>query len=460
MTDFNPSYAVVKSAVVESHDGFAKEDLSAIVTKLEFTQSINNTAWFGSLSIYDTTGLLENKGFKIRGEEKLTLIVESFDLKLESPLELECQIISITNVVPTEALTGVTFDLNFISRISYDAGKRRVRDAFSNLRADEIAERVFKKFYGKIKPKTDQGEILPFNSRKFITSDTPPNGKKTFYVQESEGSLFPVIPNLIPADAMTFLAQRSFSKNSPSCTYRFFETFNGFYYVTDEWLIRHGLDNDQTIEEFAFNAVNSQDSRETDLQTNTFKTFKNPQRVNTAADINAGAYKNVVVEVDLGRRRARNIKYDYIKDAKYIDMTGEKTSLESNPHTETFIEETFTEENAKRYLVFKDYYDETGATLRANQHFPEILQNRSVYGYHLGQTVVQASLVGRLDLKPGRIIKVKVPSFTITQNAESPYNEQLSGNYMIVTISHQLADNKLNTNVTLAKYDWSGDYQE
>lgn len=460
MTDFNPSYAVVKSAIIESHDGFAKLDLAAIDYKLELMQSINMSAWSGVLSVYDTTGTLENKGFKIRGEEKLTLTIESFDLKQDAPLELVCQVISVTNVHPTPALTGVTFDLNFVSEMSFKAGKRRIRESFSNLRADEIAERIFKKYYGKIKPKTDQGEILPFNSRKFLTSEQSSLQRKPFYIQESEGAMQPVIPNLMPADAMDFLAQRSFSKNSPSCTYRFYETFKGFYYVTNEWLIKYGLDNFQTIEEFAYNAQNSQDAKETELQTNTFKTFSNPSRVNTVSDINEGAYKNMVIEVDLGRRRAKNIKYDYLKDAKYIDMSGNKTSVETLPHTEGFIEETFTEENAKRYIVFKDYYDETGGTLRANQHFPEILQNRSVYGHHLGQTVVQAELVGRLDLEPGKIIKVKVPSFTITQNPESPYNAQLSGNYIIVSITHQLVDDKLNTGLVLAKYDWSGDYKE
>lgn len=460
MADFNPSYATVKSAIITSHDGTGEVDLKGVFFGLSLTQTINSSAWFGKLSILDSTGMLENEGFKIRGEETLVLTVESYDLKLAEPLELHCQVISVDNVVPTENLSGVSFDLNFVSAFSYKVGKRRVRQSFKDLRGDEIAERIFKKFYGKVREKNQAGEVLPFEAKKYITTEQPVSERRNFTIQPTEGSMRAVIPNLMPADAMNFLAARSFSSNSPSCTFRFFETFKGFYFVTDEFLIRYGIDNQGTIEEFAYNAQNSQDSQQRELQTNTFRSFKNPTRVNTAADIASGAYRNTVIEVDLGRRRARNINYNYVEDANYLDMTGRRTTLINNPHTEPFIEETFTEENAKRFIVFKDYYDESGETLRANQHFPEIVQNRNVYAHHLGQTVVEATLVGRLDLEPGKIIKVKVPAFTIVQNPDNPYNKQLSGNYMIVSISHQIKDDVLNTNMTLAKYSWSGDYQE
>lgn len=459
MAEFNPTYAVLKEAIVESFDGNARQDLAGIAGRLELTQGINRTNWVGSLTVLDETGSLENQGFKIRGEEELTLIIETYDLKMPEPLELRCQIISITDVQPMENLTGVLFTINFISRLSYKSGLRRVRDSFYDLKTSEIAERIFKKFFGRLSETTTSRNVkienIPFDGKKFQIRDS---GGRHFYLQPTEGLMRTAIPSLIPSDAMDFLSKRSFSTNSPSCSFRFFETFAGFFFVTDEFLIRRGLDNTRDIEVFAYNAQNSMDPRNPEIQTNTFKTFSNPSRVDTARDVVSGAYRNKVFEIDLTRRRVRNIEYDYVNDVDYIDMSGRRASLQSDPHTREFIEETFTDENARRFIVYKDYYDENGQTLRANQHFSEILQNRTVYEHHLGRTMVNASITGRLDLKPGDIIQVKVPKFTVVQNPDAPYNEQLSGNYMIVTISNQLEDNVLNTNLTLTKYDWSGDF--
>lgn len=458
--DFNPTYAVFKDVVIESFDGNAKEDITGLVTQLTFTQSINASAWTGSMRVLDSTGTLEHKNFRIRGEEKLSFSVETFDGKMSDPLELEAQIISVTNVKPTENLTGVMFDINFMSRISYETGRRRVRQSFVDLKASEIVEKVFKKYYGngrlaEVSPSQD--EVIPFETKKFRTTDLGNGIRIPFYIQPTEGVMRAVIPNLPPSDTMNFLAQRSYSQNSPSCTFRFFETFTGFWFVTDEFLIQHGVQNSQTIEEFAYNAVNSQDSQQAELQTNTFRSFSNPVRVNTPTDIFSGAYRSRVIEVDLSRRRARNIDFNFVEDGNYYTMEGNRISPRNVDgamvHSREFAEETFTDENAKRFIVFKDYYDENGQTLRSNQHYPEILQNRAAYTHHLGQTNVQAELnASRLDLRPGKIINVKVPKFTIEQTPDSPYSDYLSGNYLIVSITHQLVDNVMATNVTLTKY--------
>jgi hypothetical protein len=465
MAEFAPKLAVFKEVKVFPFDGSTEQDITGIVTKLEFTQSISSSAWFGSMDVMDTTGLLEQKNFKIRGEEKLTFEVHTYDGKMEDPLEINARVISVTGLQISENLTGVKFTLNFMSSISYSAGLRRIRDSYTDLKASEIAERIFKKYYGNgrlVEDTSAPNERIPFDTKKFRTTDLGSKGvRKPFYVQPTEGTMRVVMPNFPPSDAMRFLSERSFSSTAPSCSYRFFETFTGFWYVTDEFLIQHGLENSQTIEEFAYNAQNSQEGDKPELQVSTFRHFSNPSRVNTVSDLKSGGYKNKVIEIDLGRRRARNIDYDYRNDANYIDMSGNKSSLKSDPHTEDFIEETFTDENARRFLVYKDYYDDKGASLRSQQYYPNIIQNRIAYQHHLGQTVVNATLnASRLDLRPGKIIKVRVPKITVENRPDAPYNEQLSGNYLITSISHQLVDDNMETNVTLAKYGWSGDYRE
>lgn len=124
MADFNPSYAIAK-VEIESFNGDQLLDLTGITTQFELSQSINADSWSGSIKCVDSTGMLENNTFKLRGEETLTLTLETYDLKLEEPIELKCHVLSVTDVVPIENLTGIYFQLNFISKLSYEAGKRR-----------------------------------------------------------------------------------------------------------------------------------------------------------------------------------------------------------------------------------------------------------------------------------------------------------------------------------------------
>lgn len=461
MTEFNPAYATVKLAEIESFDGRARLDLSPSFIKLELSQSMGSIAYSGSITFLDTSGLLENAGFKIRGEEKLKLEIETHDRKMKDPLELHVQVISVTDVEVTDNQAGVQFTLNFISQLSYKVGTRRVRDSYYDLSASDTVKKVFEKYFGKLS-KTENAsnkirESLPFKGKKYQLKETK---GRNFYLQPTAGLLRVCIPSLVPSEAMSFMARRSFSEDSPSCSFRFFETFENFFFVTDEFLIQRGLTNAQRIEQFSYNASNSQDPMYPEMQTNVFKTFRQNSRVDTSADMRNGAYTNKVFEIDLTRRRAKQIDFNYTKDANYTDMAGKKSSINSSPHTKEFVEETFTKENAKRFIVFKDYYDESGSTLRANQYFPEIIQNTVVYGHHLFNTSLDVTIQGRLDLRPGDIIKVRIPNFSMVKNGEAPFNKQLSGNYMIYNCSNMLSENQLTTSLTIVKYDWSGDFIE
>lgn len=456
MSEFNPSKAIIEEAIIQSYDEKAQLDISGLSIKLSLDSSIDSVAYQGTIQIFDSLGLLENSEFKIRGEEKLKLVIQTYDLKDVEPLQLNVQVYKISGVQPSEANDALVYTLHFISQLSYKASQRRIRSSYSNVTASEIAKDIFSKYFGKIREGNgQQREEIPFGGKKFIITNSR---NRFFYLQPSVGSLRAIIPNYIPTEAMVFIASKSYSTESPSCTYRFFETYNSFFYVTDEFLIERGNLNDEEVETFSYNPFNTLDPISPELQTSTFETFQNPSRVDTGSDIFSGGYKNKIIEVDLTRRRVRNLNFDYTKDAKYITMDGKQSSKKGEIHTPDFIKDTFTEENAKRFLLYKDYYDDKQGTLRANQYYPEIISNRLSYGHHLNNTTVTASLKGRLDIRPGDIIKVLVPQFVAAQNEKVQYNEQLSGKYLIRGVSHNIEENILTTSLTLVKFDWSGQY--
>lgn len=462
MSEFNPSYGSWKTVIVKSHDGTGQMDITGMVTDVSILQSMGSPVYTGHIGVLDTMGLLENEAFKIRGEESLELVLETKDLKeSRGPnglVEIRAQVLSVENIQVMENGTGVHYTLKFISESSYKVGKRRIREPFQDKKASEIVESIFKKYFYRLSKVRRSGdtESIPFSGTKYQLVGT--DGRH-FYLQPTEGQLRCLIPNMEPTTAMKFLSNRSFSKESPSCSFRFFETIDGYFYVTDEFLVRRGTENTEIVEEFSFNPLNSMDPSVPEMSTNTFQTFRIPSRVDTGSDMKSGAYKSQVHEIDLTRRRAVVKSFDYLDNAKYFDMSGKRVKPKEGRHSESFIRDTFNDENALRYIVYKDYYDTSGPTLRSNQYFTEIIQNQTMYSTHLMNTMVTATITGRMDLRPGNLISVRVPSFKIQTNPESPYNEQLSGNYLIYSVGSSFKENILNTTLTLIKYDWSGSYE-
>ena len=178
--------------------------------------------------------------------------------------------------------------------------------------------------------------------------------------------------------------------------------------------------------------------------------------IDTASDIFSGGYKNRVMELDLVRRQVVMNEFDYSKDASYIDMSGNPRNLADNPHTAQFREDTFTEENARDFTVFKDYQQvgDIPSSLHTDRYMPQIISNRLSYHEHLHATIVSCSMKGRIDIMPGMIVNLDIKSLDGISNLSR--NATLSGRYMVETTRHIRDDeNVLNATLTLVKFDWS-----
>jgi hypothetical protein len=78
--------------------------------------------------------------------------------------------------------------------------------------------------------------------------------------------------------------------------------------------------------------------------------------------------------------------------------------------------------------------------------------HRNAYNHHLNALSVLASMKGRLDITPGRIVDLDVRNVDVNQGAK---NEQMSGRYLVHTVNHNFKGDELNTTMKLSKFDWS-----
>ncbi len=452
---FNPSACQIDEAIIRKPNGDTK-NITALIAKFGFTQSIENVSYSGILEIYDGVGVLEN--FGLRGEEELAIIVRCMDFN--TVLKLKTQLYKIDGISRSADGGSLSYTIHFISQTSYKAELQKITEAFRDKTGGQIAQDIFKRYYSKIQevnPKDDiKSEKLPadFKAKKFkITAD---KGRR-LYTQGSDGNLQLIVPNYRPSKALQFVANKSFSKQSASNSYRFFETFNGYHFVTDEFLMEKAASNPAQVADLYYFPIVSKNPIEGFDQTKIIENMTQLKRVHTGEDLYSGGYANKVVEIDFLQHKVDFRTFKYSDNADYFTGAG-KAALKDDVHTEEFIKETFTEKNARQFMVFRDYsspgHIETPAKdriVRGDQFYSEIVSNRIAYNHHLNSSKVSATIKGRLDIEAGNVVAVMLPEISISDD-RNLLNKQLGGKYLVHTVTHTVEENVLTTGMTLIKY--------
>ena len=461
---FNPSRCEIKTAKLIPYDSENKReyDVSLMIGNFRMNQSIQQVSLSGSIDILDNIGLLQNA--PLRGEEVLRLTMYCYDLQTE--VSLECQIYKIDGVEPTPDTKGVSYTLHWISKASYEAGKRSVIRSYSNKKASTIVQDIFNNYFGpdknlnkaspqvyyNIVPSTAaDGEVLPENTKVFSLKS------KTWckvYIEESDNNMTVTIPDYMPSEAIGFISRRAFgSSRSKSSLFRFFETYKGFYFVSDEWLYAYGRANKP--KSLTYSPFVEKDGAAPREQIETLNNFVQGPRVDVGSELVGGAYSNTVMEVDILKRTAKRFDYhykDYYKE--FTDIGGKTASLGTDIHTEKFMTDTYTKENAKQFMIIREYTDRNlvGA-FRPDTHFRDLAAKRNMFAFHAAATQVSAVTTGRLDLQAGEIVKLNIREMTAGNQAQ--YNKQLSGRYLITAIQSNIGDGELQTAMSLYKFGWS-----
>ena len=449
---FNPAGYEISRAFITTMNG-TTVDMKELIIGLEISQSINSN-YSGYMTILENLNLLE--GTPLRGEEKLDLEIEMFDTGQK--VELKLQVYSISKIMPNKMNTGTTYTVSFISRTSYDGGNRRVKSSHKNKSVRQIVQEIFEDYVSDLDKadyldEQDRTRVLTFGTaRHKILNDKDRN----LYIQPTEGLIDVIMPSIMPDDAFRFLAKRAMNTDTPSHTFRWFETIYGYYFVTDEFLIKEAIEAEEkgNIKELFYAPNASNLPSEAQLSINRINGFSIGERgTNSARSMLSGAYRVKTTDLDLVNGKVYESNWK-VEDAKFIDMSGKIVSVDRLPHSQEYINEKFTEENARDFLVFKDTQGplDRSTSLRSDANNGEITAMRTFYDKHLNSTSVGVNLSGRIDLSPGTILNLNIPVFAATDKVE---DNNLSGKYMIKSSNHVFKDGKAGTTLNLIKFGWS-----
>lgn len=449
---FNPAGYEISRALITTMNG-TTVDMKELIIGLEISQSINSN-YSGYMTILENLNYLE--GTPLRGEEKLDLEIELFDTGQK--VELKLQVYSISKIMPNKMNTGTTYTISFISRTSYDGGNRRVKSSHKNKSVRQIVQEIFEDYVSDLDKadyldEQDRTRVLTFGTaRHKVLNDKD----RSLYIQPTEGLIDVIMPSIMPDDAFRFLAKRAMNTDTPSHTFRWFETIYGYYFVTDEFLIKEAIEADEkgNLKELFYAPNASNLPGEAQLSINRINNFSIGERgTNSAKSMLSGAYRVKTTELDLVNGKVYESSWK-VEDAKFIDMSGKVVSVDRLPHSREYINEKFTEENARDFLVFKDTQGplDRPTSLRSDANNGEITAMRTFYDKHLNSTSIGISLSGRIDLSPGTIVNLNIPAFAATDKVE---DNNLSGKYMIKSSNHVFKDGKAGATLNLIKFGWS-----
>lgn len=431
--------ARVIEAVLTSYSG-KTQDISGLITQTAITQSIGSPTVKGNVVVQDNVGLLNS--FPLLGEERLKLKIRDTSLGIDRTIE--AFVYSIDNISPNTAVNGVNVTLNWITYTSFEMSKSVITKSYST-NASMIVQDIFNRYVSGITSSAEQK--LPFAGRRFSFKE---NKDKYLYIQPNESLIKLIIPRVNTVKALNMVASRCYATDSPSCMFRFFETLDGYYFVTDEWLIQRAIDQGK-VKDLVYSAQQNKTAQ--DEQEYTIESLVNSTRANSGRDILSGGYRNRFTEIDLIRKSVEVIDYNWLEDAEYIDMSGRKKKTSTSSHTTQFIEDTFTEDNAPSFLIFRDWTrsGDIPTTLNADQHISRIASNRVSYSSLFDTTTVQASLKGRSDIQAGHVVKLNIPELSAGP-VES--NAHLKGNYLVTTVVNSIVNDVMSTSLQLVKYNW------
>lgn len=461
----NPTYYNLQRAILqfEFSSEKVKIDITGLIPSLDINASTGSETMYGSIRIIDSVGLLEQT--PLRGEEQIILeIADSKTINenggaesgvVEEPYRFIGFIYKIDNVTTKDTNDASMYDMHFVSYQSFKAGTYEIIRSFKDKPASEIAKTVFDDYY---------------DTATFVDE------KKKIIIEDTSGDIRCTIPRMRPEEAMEFISKRSFSAlESPSCTYRFFESSRGYHFVTDEHLFRLAEKEPERKFEFTFLDAIPDTLEFFETQLNNLESIENSKRISTFDDIYNGAYRNKVIEIDILRRETNLIddtgQFNYFENRdKYFDVR--QTRNLTDRHTKEFIEKVHrktatngrNEDVQKTFLVVSNFdrgrEDSTEEkTFPAETHYSDIISNRQSYSKHIESITVNAVGPGRMDITAGDIINLSVKKFILSDGDRASFepNLHLSGRYIVRSVNHRMERDEMKNYYTLVKKDWLND---
>jgi hypothetical protein len=410
-------------------------DPASFVPKFTIVESIDSPMIYGDMIVFDTTGILES--YPLRGEEIIEMEIEDSlyqsDENIKNKRRYEFFLYKIDGVAANEQNTVLIYKVHFVTYQHFRASTRKITRAYKDKPITAIVSEIFNEFYSEPVIDIDLDTLTTPSPRNPLNS--------TLISTNTDGVVRCIIPNLTPPEALIFLNKRAHSLDNNSCSFRFFQNSDHFYFISDEELYKKSKDSPYT---FSYGILTQQGPQNFIPIMNNLFSLQNPFRFDTFNDMFQGAYHNKVLEIDINKRKVNLYDEDpegntnFVYDVNDYQDDESKAGTYIERHSQEFKDEYFTPEIQKKFMFVKNYddFESTASTqLRGESYFTKIIQNRTAYRSHLNSIAVQAVGPGRMDICAGDIVDLRIEELNGETEKRFVENKQLSGRYIVRDVS-------------------------
>jgi len=388
--------------------------ISALLIEINIYESIFKGVLSGSISLRDTSNLLST--FPICGYETIDMLFSCDNGNDTDWFHVFFRVYSVKNVVEITG-SGKTYSLEFIS-VEYIMNQELVVDrSFSSMTASDIVNTVW--------------------------SDTLGLLDKPIKIEETRGLIDMISPFWHPIKLIDWLCSRSVSRDRKGANYVFFETFDGFNFVSLETLVAD-ID-DEKIDTFIYGA------RDIDgvEAANTVSEIQIDSNFDLIQNLALGMYSSTMVEHDIIKRSVKTYKFDYEK------------SFDSYEHLEdwSFLHEDVDEfketYDSKRFLIPQHYQLFGGSVVgsRDTSIRERTLQARVSQLQQINTYKITLKLPGNIRTRAGDVIYLYYPS----KGAEGAEDPLLSGHYLVLNVRNTMSMMRHDTVIEIAKDSYFGE---
>jgi hypothetical protein len=389
-------------------DGTKKKQqgIGNLIAEISILESIYSAYVAVDVMIYDTFALTDE--FPIRGEETLEIHYTDYFSKTSV---LNLHVYAIDAVAPDDKSDSQSYILHCLSADFMTNETTRIQQSFNGTISDMVT--------------TVSGMYLV---------------SKQIDIEPTDGNRRFVIPSFTPVETLQFFSRKAQSQSNKSSNYLFFENREKVYFKTHEQILK---DNENLPERNTFYYGQTKlDVTERNKLMNHAQTLKPKNRFNTVNTVRRGAMVTEVFRIDPATRSFTNTVYDHGDEfGSYQHM--DRKSKEY--HSSDFRSKYLSKENnvVNTFLTFEESNED-------QHNYSEIIPRRNSTSFYLGSNVMEIEIYGCNDIFAGSVINLVIPEMKYT-NSEKNIHPNLSGRYLVESISHLMAEKQWKMTLQLIK---------
>ena len=285
--------------------------------------------------------------------------------------------------------------------------------------------------------------------RDIMTNRLHIDAARIMHIEETDLKISAVIPNYTPLQAINFFATLGLTKEKGESNFVFYETLEGFWFVSVASLINPKVQSVATYEVNA-NKMTGQDKISEKEAYNSIIGLHQEQSFDVLMDITTGMLRSKMLHLDFFARTWKE------EDSRYTESFEKTTHLDKYPLYPKNFDQSVNR-NVKLFIVPSNtssagskYALSVGEQADADRLYESIvLRNRQLREIRHLTTLL--SVPGQPGVRAGSVINLNYPSTRALQGASSNPNAgpptgptpYYSGRHLVTSVRHVLTQAKL-----------------